>query len=113
MRPAAVRHEWAREHGLDGLDGAEWADDVAAIERGARRRASIVVPPKDEIIRRGATALGWESALIRRNATDCGDCGSCAFGCRRGAKQSGIRAHLAEAVRHGASRARPGARPRR
>ena len=52
---------------------------------------------------------------------DCGDCGSCPFGCRRGAKQSGIRAHLAEAVRSGAEvldRARvrsllPGTRRRR
>ena len=31
--PADVRAEWAREHGLDGLDGAEWAADIATIER--------------------------------------------------------------------------------
>ena len=100
--PAAVRQEWVREHGLDGLDGAEWAADVAAIESEIGVAPSVVVPPKDEIIRRGATELGWEAGLIRRNATDCGDCGSCPFGCRRGAKQSGIRAHLAEASRLGA-----------
>lgn len=100
--PAAVREEWVREHGLDGLDGAEWATDVAAIESEIGVAPSVVVPPKDEIIRRGATELGWESGLIRRNATDCGDCGSCPFGCRRGTKQAGIRAHLAEASRLGA-----------
>ena len=46
------------------------------------------MPAKDELILRGATALGWESGPTRRNAIDCGDCGSCPFGCRRGAKQS-------------------------
>jgi choline dehydrogenase-like flavoprotein len=100
--PADVRAEWVREHGLDGVDGPEWADDVATIERELGVAAATAIPPKDELIRRGANALGWESGVINRNATDCGDCGSCPFGCRRGAKQSGIRAHLADAVRHGA-----------
>lgn len=100
--PAAVREEWVRDHGLDGVAGDEWSADVAVIEAELNVASSIVVPPKDEIIRRGAEELGWESGLIRRNATACGDCGSCPFGCRRGAKQSGIRAHLAEAVRLGA-----------
>ncbi|HJP87899.1 MAG TPA: GMC family oxidoreductase N-terminal domain-containing protein [Candidatus Limnocylindrales bacterium] len=100
--PADVRAEWARDHGLDGLDGKEWADDLATIERELGVARATAIPPKDDLIRRGAEALGWESDAINRNATDCGDCGSCPFGCRRGAKQSGIRAHLAEAVANGA-----------
>jgi choline dehydrogenase-like flavoprotein len=100
--PPEVRGEWAGEHGLEGLDGPGWAADVATIERELGVAPATTVPAKDELIRRGATALGWESDVIRRNATDCGDCGSCPFGCRRGAKQSGIRAHLATAVAHGA-----------
>lgn len=100
--PAEVRAEWARDHGLDGLDGAEWANDLATIERELGVAPATVIPPKDDLIRRGAAALGWESGVIRRNATDCGECGSCPFGCRQGTKQSGIRAHLAEAVAHGA-----------
>jgi choline dehydrogenase-like flavoprotein len=100
--PPDVRAEWATEHGLDGIDGQEWAADIDAIEAELGVTDSLLIPPKDELIRRGATALGWESAVIRRNATDCGDCGSCPFGCRRGAKQSGIRGHLALAAHHGA-----------
>ena len=63
---------------------------------------AVSIPPKDELIRRGAAELGWDADVIRRNGADCGDCGSCPFGCRRGTKQSGIRAYLAEAARHGA-----------
>jgi choline dehydrogenase-like flavoprotein len=98
--PDDVRAEWARDHGLDGLDGAEWAADVAAIERELGVAPAVVIPPKDELIRRGAAALGWDAGVIRRNASDCGECGSCPFGCRRGAKRSGIRAHLADAAAH-------------
>ena len=100
--PADVRAEWAREHGLDGVDGPEWVGDVAEIERRLGLAPATVVPPKDELIRRGAAALGWEAGVVRRNAVDCGDCGSCPFGCRRGTKQSGIRAHLADATAAGA-----------
>jgi choline dehydrogenase-like flavoprotein len=100
--PEDVRAEWARDHGLDAVDGAEWAADVAAIEADLRVAPATVIPPKDDVLRRGATALGWDVGVIRRNARDCGDCGSCPFGCRRGTKQSGIRAHLVTAVAHGA-----------
>ena len=88
--PAEVRAEWADDHGLDGVEGAGVGrgrgDDRA---RARRRAAPRSIPPKDELIRRGAAALGWESAVIRRNATDCGDCGSCPFGCRRGREAIG------------------------
>ena len=100
--PADVRGEWAAEHGLDGVTDGEWAADVEAIERELGVAPATVVPPKDELLLRGAQALGWESGLIRRNATDCGVCGSCPFGCVVGAKRSGIRVHLRDADERGA-----------
>ncbi|HEX5240702.1 MAG TPA: GMC family oxidoreductase N-terminal domain-containing protein, partial [Candidatus Limnocylindrales bacterium] len=99
--PADVRAEWATAHGIDGLE-TEWAADVEAIERELSVRPATVVPQKDDVIVRGATALGWEHDRIRRNAIDCGTCGSCPFGCVVGAKQSGIRVHLRRAAEHGA-----------
>lgn len=100
--PADIRTEWASDHGLDGLDGAEWAADVMALESELGVSPTVVVPPKDELLRRGAATLGWHAAVTRRNAGDCGDCGSCPFGCRRGTKRSGPRVHLAEAAERGA-----------
>ena len=101
--PAAVREEWVRDHGLEGVeDGAAWSEDVAAVEAELGVAESTRIPPKDAILLRGARALGWEAAPTRRDATGCGDCGSCPFGCRRGAKQSGIRVHLATAAAAGA-----------
>jgi choline dehydrogenase-like flavoprotein len=100
--PVDVRAEWAAEHGIDGIDGAEFDADVSTIETEVGVAESTVIPPKDQVILRGGAALGWEAAPTRRNATDCGDCGSCPFGCPRGAKQSGIRVHLAAAHAGGA-----------
>lgn len=100
--PESVRAVWLTDHGLEGLTGTAWADDVAAIETELGVADSTHVPPKDAIILRGARALGWEAALTRRNADACGDCGSCGFGCPRGTKRSEIRTHLAAASAAGA-----------
>ena len=100
--PAPVRARWAAHHGVTGFDDGVVDADVSAIERELGVREPPNVPPKDELVLRGAAALGEESGETRRNGIDCGDCGRCGFGCRRGAKQSGIRVHLAEAWRNGA-----------
>ncbi len=61
--PASVRREWATEHGLDGLDdGDAWSDDVAVLEDEMAVSETALVPPKDQLILRGAAALGWEAA---------------------------------------------------
>ena len=100
--PAAMRTEWARDHGIDGWDEAPALEDVAAIENELGVAEVAAAGTKDAVLLSGAASLGWESARVRRNAVDCTDCGSCGFGCRRGTKQSGIRAHLADAWSAGA-----------
>jgi choline dehydrogenase-like flavoprotein len=101
--PSEVREVWALDHGLDGVrDGEAWTDDIATLERELSVTPVEHPAPKDVAIARGAEHLGWEAAPIRRNAVGCTDCGSCPFGCRRGAKQSGIRVHLARAAEAGA-----------
>ncbi|HEX8025751.1 MAG TPA: GMC family oxidoreductase N-terminal domain-containing protein, partial [Candidatus Limnocylindrales bacterium] len=100
--PDDVRAEWGTEHGVNGVTDGEWAADRATIEAELGVAPSRVIPPKDELILRGSTALGWAGSVIDRNAAECGVCGSCPFGCVVGAKQSGIRAHLKTATAGGA-----------
>jgi choline dehydrogenase-like flavoprotein len=100
--PASVRTDWAKQHGLDGLDGTDTDAHLARLRDELGFCAPPYIPPKDRLILDGAAALGWEAAPTQRNAADCGDCGACSFGCRRGAKRSGQRLHLARAVEHGA-----------
>ena len=100
--PEDVRAEWAHDHGIEGIEGSAFDADVALVERDLGVGPATVIPPKDGVILRGAAALGWEAAPIRRNAVDCGDCGSCPFGCPRGTKQSTMRVHLAAATAGGA-----------
>ena len=99
--PASTRRHWATSHGLASFDAPALDDDLAAISAEIGVSDAPNVPPKDQLILRGCTMLRQEVGEIRRNGVDCGDCGRCGFGCRRGAKQSGIRVHLAEAWRHG------------
>jgi len=100
--PPDVRADWATGHGIAGWDAPSAEADVLDLERELGVAVTSEVGPKDEAILRGAAALGWDAEPTRRNASSCVDCGSCPFGCRRGAKQSGIRGHLAEAFAAGA-----------
>jgi choline dehydrogenase-like flavoprotein len=100
--PDEVREEWARDHGIDGWDGVEGDADHDAIEGDLGVTPAVTWGPKDAAILRGAEELGWRAAPIARNTAGCDDCGSCLFGCQRGAKRSGLRAHLADGVRAGA-----------
>ncbi len=102
--PEAVRASWTRNHGIDDVgNGEAWTEDVGTLENELSVSSVRRVPPKDQVIVRGAERLNWEAAPARRNAAaDCDDCGSCPFGCRRASKQSGIRVHLTRAFEAGA-----------
>jgi choline dehydrogenase-like flavoprotein len=99
--PASTRRHWAASHGLGSFDDPVLDADLAALAAEIGVSDAPNVPPKDQLILRGCTVLRQDVGEIRRNGIGCGDCGRCGFGCRRGAKQSGIRVHLAEAWRHG------------
>ncbi len=100
--PIDVREEWASAHGIRDAVGSTWDADLRTIGAELGLAPAAVIPPKDAALIRGAEALGWAAGPVMRNATDCGACGSCPFGCSRGTKRSGLRAHLADAYRDGA-----------
>jgi long-chain-alcohol oxidase len=100
--PIDVRRSWATNFGLADFDAAPTDADLARIRSEFQFSAPPSIGAKDKAILDGCHSLGWEAAPTQRNTVDCTDCGSCSFGCRRGAKLSGQRRHLATAAAKGA-----------
>ncbi len=100
--PDWLRSAWAGDEGIEGFDSAETDADIARLHAELTFSAPPSIGPKDQAILDGTAALGWDGSPTQRNATGCGDCGSCGFGCRRGTKLSGQRLHLAMAAQSGA-----------
>ena len=100
--PADVRAEWAREHGIDGVDGAEWDEDRAAIESELGVAPAVVVPPKDEAILRGAADSAGRRRRPGATPPTAATAGAARSAARGGRSSRGIRAHLATAVAAGA-----------
>lgn len=95
--PDEVLEEWRRA-GIDGLD-PHYDAVIRAIDIDADESER---NGPNAMLERGLSALGLKHETIKRNTKGCGDCGPCAVGCRRGAKQSTLRTYLADASRAGA-----------
>jgi choline dehydrogenase-like flavoprotein len=106
-RPEA-RAEWAREGGMEGVDGPSF--DAALQSVSARLHVSTSeseVNPSNEALRRGCLALGYRQGsdwdIIPRNAVGCSArCGFCTFGCPYAARQSSLTTFLRDALAQGA-----------
>jgi choline dehydrogenase-like flavoprotein len=102
-----VREQWAREHGLDGVDGPEFDRHLdAVLERINATDACSELNGPQLRMREGAEALGWSFETIVRN-TDPDRytpemAGYLGFGDQSGSKQSADRTWLADAQSHGA-----------
>jgi choline dehydrogenase-like flavoprotein len=102
-----VREEWARDHGLEGLDGPDYDAHLdAVLERiGTNDRCSDRNGTQERM-KLGAEKLGWNSEVIVRNADprsySAENAGFLGFGDRSGSKQSGDRTFLADAAEAGA-----------
>jgi choline dehydrogenase-like flavoprotein len=102
-----VRDEWAREHGLEGVDGPEFDRHLDAIfERlSVNDRCSDLNGPQQRL-KEGAEQLGWSFQTILRNAkAGCYDPASAAymgFGDVSGSKLSTQKTYLQDAFDAGA-----------
>jgi choline dehydrogenase-like flavoprotein len=98
-----VREEWARDHGLEGLDGADYDRhlDVVLKRIGATDRASDLNGPHQRM-REGCEALGWSFRTIVRNASldsySPDTAGFAGFGDSTGSKQTADKTWLVDAV---------------
>jgi choline dehydrogenase-like flavoprotein len=102
-----VREEWAREHGLEGVDGAAYDHHLdAVLDRiSANDECSDFNGPSQRL-REGAEALGWSFTRVVRNADpssyDPGTAGYIGFGDQSGSKQSMTKTYLQDAAGAGA-----------
>ncbi len=102
-----VREQWAREHGLEGVDGPDYDRHLdAVLERiGANDACSDYNGPHQRM-KEGADKLGWSWARIVRNADRdkyaFETAGHLGFGDASGSKQSGEKTWLRDAFEHGA-----------
>ncbi len=114
--PDWLRSEWESDHGLTGISGADFEQSVRSVlERlcVTTRWSAVEIQTSAGRLLSGSRALGYHAEELPRNVMGCGeDCGTCHFGCRRGAKQSTTRTYLADAARAGAQLI-PGARVER
>jgi len=100
--PEPTLRHWHDEWGIEGLgtdDLAPWFD---AIEERLH-----IAPWQDhnrnnELLARGAEALGWSHGAIKRNVHDCAGHGYCGLGCPVDAKRSMDVTAIPEALAHGA-----------
>ncbi len=102
-----VREQWAREHGLEGLDGEDFERHLEAVWQrlGATDSCSDLNGPQQRLAA-GCEALGWSFERITRNADpetyDPAQAGYMGFGEQSGSKRSADRTWLADAQAGGA-----------
>ena len=102
--PPEVLGEWARDHGLEGVDDPEYQHgfDVAEQRMGVGTTDS-VPNANNAALKLGCDALGYHWDFIPRNAKGCEQrCGGCQYGCPRGRKQSTLLTFLRDAHDNGA-----------
>jgi choline dehydrogenase-like flavoprotein len=105
--PDRVREEWERDHGLEGVAGADFDRHLDAVlaRIGATDRCSDLNGPHRRL-EEGCAALGYSFRRAVRNADparyDPATAGFMGFGDRSGSKLGTIRTYLRDAVEHGA-----------
>jgi choline dehydrogenase-like flavoprotein len=102
-----VREQWAREHGLEGLDGPEFDRHLDAVwERLAVNDRCSHLNGTQSRMKLGAERLGWSFRAITRNVDESRytpeTAGYIGFGDQTGAKQSTAKTYLADAIERGA-----------
>jgi choline dehydrogenase-like flavoprotein len=102
--PPATLQFWAREFGLSGFSPGDLAPWFERMETRLNITSWPVEPNENnDVLRRGAQALGISSGAIRRNVKGCWNIGYCGTGCPTNAKQSMLVTTIPAALNRGAT----------
>jgi choline dehydrogenase-like flavoprotein len=101
--PTTTLDYWAREFGLVAFGAADLAPWFDRMETRLNIAAWPVAPNENnDVLRRGAHALGISVGAIRRNVKGCWNIGYCGVGCPTNAKQSMLVTTIPSALARGA-----------
>ncbi len=101
--PAETLKYWQDHFALKELTEEAMAPWFAQAEQRLNMTPWEVPPnPNNELLRKGATKLGIQSAVIPRNVKGCWNLGSCGMGCPTNAKQSMLVTTIPSALETGA-----------
>src|SRR3954471_22880401 len=100
-----VREEWAREHGLEGVDGPDYDRHLdAVLERIGATDELIDLNGPQQRMKEGCEKLGWDFRKVVRNADPSRysfeSAGHLGFGDQSGSKNSADKTWLADAAEH-------------
>jgi choline dehydrogenase-like flavoprotein len=102
--PVATLAYWASEFGLSGFHSADLAPWFEQVEQRMHVISWPVEPNENnDVLRRGAQALGLSVGAIRRNVKGCWNIGYCGMGCPTNAKQSMLVTTIPVALARGAT----------
>ncbi len=101
--PEYILEQWNREFGLD-IDPASLEPIFDEVEHilGVGPVPDEVLGSNARVFKRGADALGWGGAPLRRNAPGCRGSGRCVIGCPADAKQGTHLSYIPRALAAGA-----------
>ena len=101
--PTATLEHWARAFEITGFGAADLAPWFERMEQRLNITAWPVVPNENnDVLHRGAQALGIAADAIRRNVKGCWNIGYCGMGCPTNAKQSMLVTTIPAALERGA-----------
>jgi choline dehydrogenase-like flavoprotein len=102
--PQTTLTHWSRTFGIAGFSEAHLAPWFERVERHLNITPWEVAPNENnDVLRRGAEALGIPVATIRRNVKGCWNIGYCGVGCPTNAKQSMLVTAIPAALLNGAT----------
>jgi choline dehydrogenase-like flavoprotein len=94
--PPTVLEWWTDDHQVEGVTASDLDKHYSKVEK--RISVSEVQPwelnKNNQVLQRGAQALGWEAGPNSRNCKNCRQCGFCQMGCYYGTKQSMLETYI-------------------
>ena len=102
--PVATLDYWRSAFALEGFGPADLAPWFERMEQRLSIAAWTIAPNENnDVLRRGAQALGIAAGTIRRNVEGCWNIGYCGMGCPTNAKQSMLVTTIPAALERGAT----------